>query len=131
MACRALAAGAAGVSAAWQPTVPGMYLLHQSLPPSSPAAAGSFVPQLGGYGTEQVWVVSPRREGPGGSPRPGVNAAWGWGDPAETQALEFLVAPQTHRTLSATETPIKTLTKTLVALGLGLSGSRFVVPYGW
>lgn len=31
-----------------------------------------------------------------GSARPGVNAAWGWGDPAETEALEFLGAPQTH-----------------------------------
>lgn len=58
---------------------PGMYLLHQSLPPSSPAAAGSFVPQLGGYGTEQVWVVSPRKEGPRVSPRPGANAALGVG----------------------------------------------------
>lgn len=31
-----------------------------------------------------------------GSARPGVNAAWGWGNPAETEALEFLGAPQTH-----------------------------------
>lgn len=106
---------------------PGMYLLHQSLPPSSPAAAGSFVPQLGGYGTEQVWVVSPRKEGPRVSPRPGRMRRWGWGDPAETQALEFSGVPQTHHTLSSTETP----TGTLVALGLGLNGSRFVVPYGW
>lgn len=70
VACRALAAGAAGVSAAWQPTCPGMYLLHRSLPPSSPAAAGSFVPQLGGSRTERVWVVSLRMEGPGAARGP-------------------------------------------------------------
>lgn len=59
-----------------------------------------------------------------GSARPGVNAVWGLGDPAETEALGFLGAPQTHQTLS----PTKTRARTLVALGLGLSGSRFLVP---
>lgn len=65
VACRALAAGAAGVSAAWQPTGPGMYLLHQSLPPSSPAAAGSFVPQLGGSRTDEYGSCPLGGKGPG------------------------------------------------------------------
>lgn len=67
------------------------------------------------------------RKGPGSARGPERMRRWGWGDPAETQALEFFGAPQTHHTLSSTETP----TGTLVALGLSLNGSRFVVPYGW
>lgn len=95
VACRALAAGAAGVSAAWQPTGPGMYPLHQSLPPSSPAAAGSLVPQLGGYGTELIWGHVPSEGRARGQPAarsecgvgvgrscrdPGAGVPWGSAD---------------------------------------------------
>lgn len=71
VACRALAAGAAGVSAAWQPTGPGMYLLHQSLPPKLARCSGILCPAIRRVQDRRVWVVSPRREGSGAARGPG------------------------------------------------------------